>query len=120
MMEHAYALVTLAAEGGAPAQPPSDPLAGFGIIIPMVLILIVFFWLSSRTQKKQERERQQMLDSIKPRDKVVTIGGMYGRVVEVKDDAIVLRVDENKDVRVAVLRSAVSRKVSGEEEQKPA
>ena len=55
-----------------------------------------------------------MLDTIQARDRVVTMGGIHGRVVSIKQDTFVLRVDEEKDVKITVSRSGVSRK-AGEE-----
>jgi preprotein translocase subunit YajC len=76
--------------------------------------MIVFMWMSSRSQKKKERARQAMLDNVKTKDKVVTIGGIHARVVSVKGNRFVLCVDENKDVRVTVNRSGIARVVTGD------
>ena len=81
-------------------------------MLPIILILVAFFWLMHRSQKKKDQARQQMLDSIQPKDRVVTVGGIHGRVLEVKEDAFVLRVDD--DVKVTVSRGAISRKAADE------
>jgi len=109
-------LVVLAAEAGGqapPAAPGPQPGAGAGIwtFLPFLLIVVAFFWFTSRAQKKREQKRQEMLGSIKVKDDVVTIGGIYGRVVQVRDDEFVLRVDEEKDVKITVARNGVSRRV---------
>ncbi len=85
-----------------------------GMLAPVFLIMIVFMWMSSRSQKKKERARQAMLDNVKTKDKVVTIGGIHARVVSVKGNRFVLCVDENKDVRVTVNRSGIARVVTGD------
>jgi len=108
------ALVIAQDAGGAPPAPAGGLSDMLRLFAPMILILIVFMWMTHRSQKKKEMEREQMLASIKPRDKVVTIGGIHGRVVNVKEDVFVLRVDEDKDVRITVSRSGVSRKVAEE------
>ncbi len=113
MMQWTSSTMVLAqAEGDRPA-----PVAGggFGFLIPMVLILVVFFWMTHRSQKKKDQQRQQMLDNIQAKDKVVTIGGIHGRVVHIKEDAFVLCVNEEKDVRLTISRSGISRKEDGEE-----
>jgi len=101
--------VVLAQNAGPPA-----PQGGIEALLvqfgPIILIIIVFFWLMHRSQKKKDRARQQMLDSIQPKDKVVTIGGIHGRVLEVKEDVFVLRVDD--DVKITVSKGAVSRKAA--------
>ena len=108
----------LAAEVGGPAPAPAggpapqaNPMAGIWTLLPFVLILIAFFWFTSRAQKKREQRRQEMLDSIKLKDDVMTVGGIYGRVVQIRDDGFVLRVDDEKDVKITVSKSAVSRRV---------
>ena len=67
------------------------PASGSGwmswvLIIGLVLVLVVFFVLSSRSNKKRQKETQQMLDAIQPGNKVKTIGGICGIVVEVNPD----------------------------------
>ena len=69
----------------------STPASGSGwmswvLIIGLVLVLVVFFVLSSRSNKKRQKETQQMLDAIQPGNKVKTIGGICGIVVEVNPD----------------------------------
>jgi len=109
---HSSAAATVLAQAG------SSSGSGFEFLVPMVAIVVVFLWLSHRSQKKREQERQQMLNSIRPKDDVVTIGGIHGRVVSVKDDAFVLRVDEKNDVRLTVSKSAIARKVTpGEKDE---
>ena len=111
------AVIVLAAEagGGAPAPaagaPQQSPLAGIVTLLPFLLILIGFFWFTSRSQKKREQKRRDMLDAIKVKDDVMTVGGIRGRVIQVKEDEFVLRVDDDKDVKITVAKSAISRKV---------
>ncbi len=106
--------VFLAQNGGAPPSRGPGGLGGLGMLAPVFLIMIVFMWMSSRSQKKKERARQAMLDNVKTKDKVVTIGGIHARVVSVKGNRFVLCVDENKDVRVTVNRSGIARVVTGD------
>jgi preprotein translocase subunit YajC len=116
--------LVLAAEAGGPAPagggepaPPSSPMAGLWGLAPFVLILIAFFWFTSRSQKKRERQRREMLDGIKVKDDVMTIGGIHGRVVQVKDDAFVLRIDPEKDIKITISKSGVSRRAGDGEEE---
>ena len=111
MMQWTNAVLVLA---GATESAPADRLGGLMQFAPIILIVVAFFWLMHRSQKKKDRQRQQLLDSVQTRDRVVTIGGIHGRVLNVKDDVIILRIDENKDVKIAVSKSAISRK-EGEE-----
>ena len=98
--------------GAAGAAPGARPASGMDFLMqfaPIILIVIVFFWLMRRSEKKKQKERQDMIDAINPRDRVVTIGGIHGRVVNVKDDVAIIRVDDDKDVKITINKSAISR-----------
>jgi preprotein translocase subunit YajC len=109
------AVVILAQAQGAPQGAP--PWQGLVSFAPIVIILVLFFFFMHRSEKKRQRERDQMLESIQPRDKVVTIGGIYGRVVSIKGETMILCVDPDKDVRITVSKSAISRKLTDKGEQ---
>ena len=73
-----------AAGGGGGAMGGAGSMtAALFQMLPIILIVVAFFWLMNRSQRKRDRERQDMLGSIQPRDDVVTIGGIEGRVVRV-------------------------------------
>ncbi len=85
---------------------PQQPPALFQFV-PLVLVMVIFYFMLIRPQKKQEEERKNMLNKIKKNDEVVTTGGMYGVVLNVKDKTVTLRIDDN--VKVEIDRSAISR-----------
>lgn len=66
-----------------------------GLILP-ILLLVVFYFLLIRPQKKREKKIREMRASIKVGDKVVTIGGIHGKVLKVKDDSVVVEVGPDK------------------------
>ena len=81
---------------------------GSSFMIMMIVLLgamILFSFVSSRREKKK---RDQLLGNIKKHDKVLTIGGVVGTVVEVKDAEIVLKVDETSNTRITFTKSAIS------------
>jgi preprotein translocase subunit YajC len=86
---------------------------GGGSLVTMLvtfgLIIVVFYFLVIRPQNKKTKDAKKMLQSIRKGDKVVTIGGMHGFVESVKEDAVVLKVDEN--VKILFSKSAVSQVV---------
>ena len=101
--------------GGQPAAPAATTPSGNPLLLPVLIILMLgFFWFTSRSQKKRDQKRREMLDSIKPKDDVITIGGIRGRVVQITEDELVLRIDPEKDVKITIARTGISRKV-GEE-----
>ncbi|MGA2265871.1 MAG: preprotein translocase subunit YajC [Phycisphaerae bacterium] len=88
---------------GGGAKSPFDNL-----FLPLILgvLLLMLLW-SSRSRKKQEAKRQQMLAALKKGDKVTSIGGIVGTIVEVRDDEILVKVDETNNVRMRFARWAI-------------
>ena len=89
----------------AVAQAPG-PLT---MLVPFAVMFLIFYLLVFRPQTKARKEHDHMVKHLKKHDEVVTTGGMFGLVVNVKPDAITLRIDEN--VRVDVEPSAIVRLV---------
>ncbi|GAA0354854.1 preprotein translocase subunit YajC [Bacillus horti] len=77
-----------------------------GFILPLVLMFAVFYFLLIRPQQKRQKERNQMLDALQKGDKVVTIGGLHGTIVELTESNATLKVSEN--VRLTFERSAIN------------
>lgn len=75
-------------------------------LLPFVLMFAVFYFLLIRPQQKKQKTRALMLNQLKKGDKVVTIGGMHGTIVEITDDIVVLRV--NDATKITFDRSAVN------------
>lgn len=91
---------------GAPAgtgSPPAGPNIMVLVMLMIVVMLIFTIWSSRRDRKK----REALISSVKKHDRVQTIGGVIGSVVEVKPDYIVLKVDESSNTRITFARSAV-------------
>jgi preprotein translocase subunit YajC len=76
------------------------------MLVTFGLIIVVFYFLVIRPQNKKQKDAKKMLQNITKGDKVVTIGGLHGSVESVKDDAVVLKVDEN--VKLKFSKSAVA------------
>jgi preprotein translocase subunit YajC len=106
-----------AAEGaGNPAAAPPGPgLSDF--LVPAMLIFFVFYFLIIVPERKRNRQKQSLLDSLNKNDKVITIGGIYGVVANVKPgvDEVVIKIDEDKDVKVKVSKSSIARVLTKEE-----
>ncbi len=106
------------ANPGTGTAPSGDP---FGPMIGIMLAIGVFYFFLLRGQRKDRKKVQTMLDNLKANDRVQTIGGMFGRVVRVRDDQVQLQVDENSNVRVWFNRAAIKDVVTagtGEAESK--
>ena len=63
-------------------------------ILPLVLIFVVFYFLLIRPQRKKDKKVKEMLDNLKHGDRVTTIGGIYGTIVNIKDDTITLAIGQ--------------------------
>ena len=74
---------------------------GLQMWIFLALIFVVMWFFMIRPQRKQQKELQAFRDSLKNGDKVVTIGGIYGTVCEVKDDYVLIQVDKEVKIRVS-------------------
>ena len=82
----------------------------------LVLLLAMFgfmYFLLIRPQRQQQRKHKELLSSLKPGDEVVTAGGIYGEVVQLDAERVMLEIDE--DVRIAVARRAIASVVPPEE-----
>ena len=69
--------------------------------IMLALIFVVMWFFMIRPQRKQQKELQNFRDALKKGDKVVTIGGIYGTVAEIKEDSVLIEVDNNVKIRVS-------------------
>lgn len=84
-------------------------------IIILVAMLVLMYFLLIRPQQAQKRKAQDMLSALKQGDEVITIGGIYGDVVEVEEDKVVLEIAE--DVHIEVTRRAIANIVPPEVEE---
>ncbi len=82
---------------------PAAPQAGGGLSmwIMLALIFVVMWFFMIRPQRKQQKELQAFRDSLKKGDKVVTVGGIYGTVAEIKENHVLIEVDNNVKIRVS-------------------
>lgn len=114
-----YLLAQNAAGGGG-----NQGNASWIIYFYVAVIGLWFYVLWLRPQQKQDKKRKEMINTIKKNDRVVTASGMYGTVVSVDDsaDKILLRVDDDKGVRIAFTRASIARVIDpteGKEKDKP-
>jgi preprotein translocase subunit YajC len=87
-----------------------------GFFIVLLLMLAVMYFLLIRPQRQQQRRHTEMVGSLKIGDEVITAGGVYGEVVQLDEERVLLEVDE--DVRIAVAKRAITSVVPPEELQR--
>ena len=83
------------------AAPAAQQGGGMSMWIMLALIFVVMWFFMIRPQRKQQKELQNFRDSLKKGDKVVTIGGIYGTICEVKEGTVLMEVDNNVKIRVS-------------------
>ena len=71
---------------------------------PIIVIFAIFYFLIIRPQQKREKDRRNMLSSLKEGDDIITIGGIYGRILNLKEDVVTLDVGDK--IKIKVTRSA--------------
>ena len=92
----------------APAAPATPAAAGVSLAswLPIILIVIVFYFLLIRPQQKRQKDRNQLLQKLAVGDHVVTVGGLHGVVVSLDGGTAVLRVEDGTKMKFE--RSAIS------------
>ena len=90
-----------------------DPMS----LIFLGLLLVIMYFIIFRGPKKREQEHKRMIQSLKKNDKVRTIGGIIGTVVDVRDDEITLKVDESNNTKIRIIPSAIGKNLSEEKEK---
>ncbi len=83
-----------ATEPGA-AQP-----SAWSSLLPLLAVIVIFYFFMIRPQMKKQKEVRQFRDSIKPGDKVLTVGGIYGRVSEIKEQTVLLEIADGVRIKV--------------------
>ena len=105
----------LLAEGGAPAGDGAG--GGLAQILTLVVpIGILFYFLMIRPQQRERSQRKNMIEALKKNDRIVTIGGIYGVVTNVRreDDEVTIKVDETNNTKLRITFAAIAR-VTAEE-----
>jgi preprotein translocase subunit YajC len=74
-----------------------NPLMSF---LPLLLIIVVFYFFMIRPQMKRQKEMKNFRESLKKGDKVITSGGIYGRIVEMQDTTVFIEIDTNVKIKV--------------------
>jgi preprotein translocase subunit YajC len=97
---------------GVPQDVParqSSPLLTF---LPFIVIMVVMYVLMFRGPRKQQQQHKQMVQSLKKNDRVRTIGGIFGTIVDIRGDEVILKVDEQNNTKIRVSTSAIGKTLS--------
>jgi len=88
---------------------------GFGAFVPLILMFVIFYFLLIRPQQKKQKQHREMIGNLKKGDRVITTGGLYGRITGITDTVLTLEISEK--VRVKVARGNVAGLSQGENPQ---
>jgi preprotein translocase subunit YajC len=95
--------------GTAPeTDTPSQPGFAPSQFIFLIVIVVIMYMLLFRGPKKKQQEHQKMVSALAKNDRVRTIGGIFGTVLDVRDDEIVLKIDESSNTKMRISPSAVA------------
>jgi preprotein translocase subunit YajC len=106
--------LVLLAQQDAPRGMPGFLFSGW---VPLVIIGVLFYFMLLRPERHRRAEMGKMLEHLKKNDRIVTVGGIFGTVVNVDKgtDQITIKVDEATNAKLRILRSAVSRVIVADE-----
>lgn len=103
-MTEAMTFLAATAEDSTTAASGASMLMTF---IPLALMLVIFYFLLIRPEKKRAKKMKEMLDNLQVADEVVTTGGIIGRVLSVKDDTVLIETGGDR-TRIRILRSSIA------------
>jgi|SRR6516164_1705696 preprotein translocase subunit YajC len=90
---------------GAPAQPGQQPAPFWTNLVPLVLLVVVFYFALIRPQQRKQREQAELLKAVRAGDKVTTSSGIIGTVVSVRDRSVTIR---SADAKLEVTKTAIA------------
>jgi len=99
--------------GGAAGQG-----GGFSAFIPLILMFVIFYFLLIRPQQKKQKEQRSMVSNLKNGDRIITTGGIHGRITSVSDDTLTIEVADK--VRIKLNRTNVSALLQSSSQAQPA
>ena len=88
----------------ATPQAGGDPL--MTMVVYLVIFVAIFYFLMYRPQKKREKQMRMMLNDMRPGDEIITIGGVMGNIVSIKDDSVTIETGANK-TKIKFEKSAI-------------
>ncbi|MCI0461028.1 MAG: preprotein translocase subunit YajC [Gemmataceae bacterium] len=107
------AIILLAQQKGQEAA--QDGFNPWGLT-PFILMIVLFYFMLIAPQRRERRLREEMLTRLKKNDRVITNSGIFGYVVNIKDEEVTLRIDDNSNARLTVLKGTIGRILTQEDQ----
>jgi preprotein translocase subunit YajC len=101
-----FVLTGIAYAMGQAGAPAGQGAGGFGGLVPIILMFVIFYFLLIRPQQKRNKEHKEMINTLKKGDRIITSGGIYGRITGIEDNVLQLEIADR--VRIKVVRSNVA------------
>jgi preprotein translocase subunit YajC len=98
--------------GNAKSSKPFDPM----FMVTMGLMFVVFYFLLFRGPQKKQQKHKKMVQSLQKNDRILTVGGIYGTVVDIKDNEITIKIDESNNTKMRISRNAIADNMSKEKD----
>lgn len=98
--------------GNSGGQQPSS----FGVFVPLLLIFAIMYFLVIMPQMKKQKQQKQLIESIKKGDKIVTVGGIFGVVVGLKEKENVIIVKIAENTKIELVKTSVARVIGSEQQ----
>ena len=92
--------------------PPPGPFGGKSMLIIWGLMIVMMYFIMVRGPKKKQKEHTQMVESLSKNDRIRTVGGIIGTVIEVKGDEVVIKIDESNNTKMRIAASAIGKNLS--------
>ena len=103
---------TTQSDSDTPAETQTRSPFGGSQIILLGLMFVLMYMILFRGPRKKQQQHKQMVQSLAKNDRIQTIGGIIGTVVDIKEDEITLKIDESNNTKIKILRSAIGRNMS--------
>lgn len=81
---------------------------------PIIVMVVIFYFMLYKPQKKEQKRRQEMLDTLKKGNRVMTIGGIYGEIMAIRENVVTVKIAEKVEIEVA--RSSINNNVTQEKQ----
>ena len=116
------ATTAIASAPNTPGQtvPPKQQGPAWPSYALMAVMFVVLYFMMFRGPRKKQQQQKQMIQALKKNDRVQTIGGMLGTVLDVKEDEVLVKVDESNNTKIWFITGAISRVLSEEKKSRSA
>ncbi|MCR4425882.1 MAG: preprotein translocase subunit YajC [Firmicutes bacterium] len=98
-------------------MPAGQTQSLFSALLPFVILLVVFYFMLIRPQQAQKKKREQMLAGLRKGNRIITIGGIHGEILDIKDDVMTVNISDQPDKVVVRFSRWAVQEVLGKENQ---